>query len=180
MAKLADQQWDLSGFIKRNWKPLFIPPALILLFSAIATILYIQPLLLMSVGMSSIAGTLPFWWLIPLAGVVLAATMLITQGLSLISKDKAILALDYSATHWETDLKNAKECVKKDQFEALKFALERQHWVYANLPTDSAQKAKYKEYVTVTMFNDATSTGKTEIAKLISTETARLNQLEKF
>lgn len=181
MAKLSDQEWNFSGFIKRNWKPLFIPPALFLMLSAVATAIYTQTALLTSVGIGSVAGTLPFWWVIPVAGVILAATMLITQGLSLISKDKAILAMDYAATHWKEDFDTAEKCIDNNgDTKVLEYSFERQHRIYNDLPTNSSLKTVYKDFVSQTLFNRAAERGNPAITALITTETAKLNQFEKF
>lgn len=177
MSKHANQPWGLSGFIIRNWKPLFIPPAIILLFSSIATLLYTQPLLLTSLGISSIAGTLPFWWVIPAVGVLFAATMLITETISLVSQDKAIVALTYFVEHSKADQKSMQDNVEKVAIPSLEKALEFQRANYANLPKDSAARLQYKNFVTQTLFKTASEKGDSELTRLLQAETAVLNKL---
>lgn len=176
MAQLSDQPWEISGFIQRNWKPLFIPSALFLALSAIATTLYIQPVLLSSTCIGSIASTLPFWWLIPVTGLILAAAMFATQCLSLISKDKAIVALDYAAEHWSKDFESMESNLDKKSTPTLKYAFDRLRPVYRDLPENSATKNRYKNFVTLTLFAKANQADDADIKELLSQETASLSK----
>lgn len=76
---MAETTWTYSGFFKRKWAPVFLPPSALLLIAITLTIVFSQPTVLTAIGISGLLGAVfPLWGLILLAGFIASAAVFTT------------------------------------------------------------------------------------------------------